>query len=246
MATLIEHKTRNVLRRLGMEVVPTRRQREVSLLSLHLSRLFALLDVNVVLDVGARHGEYATQLRRNGYRGWIVSFEPVKESREVLTGVARADPKWRVLPVALGASDTTARINVARNTSLSSLRSASEYGQRDFGDVIETARIEHVQVRRLETMWERALEGIDDRRIYLKLDTQGWDLEVLDGAGDRLADVLALQTEASVQPIYDGMPTHLETLRAIEAAGFTVSGMFPVTLDPRLALVEYDCVAVRR
>ncbi|MBB5786229.1 FkbM family methyltransferase [Jiangella mangrovi] len=246
MASLIEHRTRNLLRRFGVEVVPTRRRREAGLLSLHLSRLFAHLDITVVLDVGARHGEFGRQLRRNGYRGWIVSFEPVAENREVLTRVARGDDKWRVLPVALGTSDTTSRINVARNTSLSSLRSASEYGQRDFGDVIETARIEQVQVRRLDHLWDRVLAGIDAPRVYLKLRTQGWDLEVLTGTGEKLREVLALQTEAAVQPTYDGMPTHLETLRALEAAGFTVSGMFPVTFDPRLALVEYDCVAVRR
>jgi FkbM family methyltransferase len=246
MASLIEHRTRNLIRRFGVEIVPTRRRREASLLTLHLSRLFAHLDVNVVLDVGARHGEFGTQLRRNGYRGWIVSFEPVTENREVLTRVARGDSRWRVLPVALGTSDSTARINVARDTALSSLRSASEYGHRDFGEGIATERIEQVQVRRLDRLWDRALAGIDEPRVYLELDTQGWDLEVIAGAGERMRDVLALQTEASVQPVYDGMPTHLETLRAVEAAGFTVSGMFPVTFDPRLALVEYDCVAVRR
>jgi hypothetical protein len=82
-------------------------------------------------------------------------------------------------------------------------------------------------------------------RTYLKLDTQGWDLEVLDGAHRALDYIVALQTEVAVQPIYDEMPLMQDSLSAITGRGFTPSGFFPVTLDSAMALIEFDLVAVR-
>ena len=239
MPTALEVRTRNALRRAGLEIVPTRRRSEVSLLGLHLARLFDLHEIDIVLDVGARVGEYGLWLRQNGYRGRIVSFEPVQESANRLRQRAATDPLWRVEQCALGDTDSTAEINVAVMTQMSSLLPVTDYG-RTFPT--ETERTETIEVRRLDTVWPSLPTG----RVYLKMDTQGFDLQVLTGAGPRIDEVVALQTEAAVQVIYDGAPTHLRTLAELERLGFTVSGMFPVTLDDRLALVEYDCVAVRR
>lgn len=241
MPSALEVRARNALRRIGVEVIPTRRRAEVNLLGLHLSRLFDGYAVDVVLDVGARVGEYGTWLRQNGYQGWIVSFEPVRASVEQLGATAASDPRWLVMPYALGSEDTAADIHVAAMSQLSSLLPVTEYGAREFADVVATDHTEQVQVRRLDSIWNCLPTGT----VYLKLDTQGYDLHVLEGAGDRLADVVALQTEAAVQSIYDGAPTHLDTLEALGKAGFVPSGMFPVSLDDRLALVEYDLVAVR-
>jgi FkbM family methyltransferase len=239
MVTALEVRARNVLRRVGVEVVPTHRRPEANLLGLHLARLLALHRIDLVLDVGARIGEYGLWLRRNGYRGRIVSFEPVQESADQLRKCAAEDPLWRVEQCALGDTDGTAEINVAEMTNMSSLLPVTQYG-RAFQTA--TQRTETIEVRRLDSVWPSLPEG----RVYLKMDTQGFDLRVLAGAGVRISEVMALQTEAAVQVIYDGAPTHLQSLAELERLGFTVSGMFPVTLDDRLALVEYDCVAVRR
>jgi hypothetical protein len=82
-------------------------------------------------------------------------------------------------------------------------------------------------------------------RIYLKMDTQGWDLEVLKGAQGALGQVIALQTEVAVQPIYDEMPVMQESIAAIADYGFIPSGFFPVHLDVQMAAIEFDFVAVR-
>jgi hypothetical protein len=78
------------------------------------------------------------------------------------------------------------------------------------------------------------------------MDTQGWDLEVLAGAERTLDRVVALQSEVSVRPIYDGMPGLTESLQTFEERGFLLSGLFPVNVDRDFAAVEFDCVAVRR
>jgi hypothetical protein len=67
---------------------------------------------------------------------------------------------------------------------------------------------------------------------------------VIHGAGDELAGIRALQTEVSVRGIYVGMPEYHESLRILQGKGFDMSGMFPVTSDQSLRVIECDCVLI--
>ena len=90
------------------------------------------------------------------------------------------------------------------------------------------------------------VEGIDDPRVFLKLDTQGFDLEVLKGAESVLNKVVGLQAEASFKPIYEGMPDHITALTEFRRLGFEVTGFYLVSRDPgSYAIIEYDCVLAR-
>ena len=80
--------------------------------------------------------------------------------------------------------------------------------------------------------------------IYLKLDTQGHDLEALKGAGQVLAQVAALQTEATVVPIYEGAPTYQEMIAYLLERGFAMSGIFPNNSGHFPRLIEFDCYMI--
>ena len=82
------------------------------------------------------------------------------------------------------------------------------------------------------------------RRPYLKLDTQGFDLQVMQGGLDSLCEIVGFQTEASIRPIYEGMPDYRDAIRFGNERGFEISGMFPVSLDNALRMIEFDCVFV--
>jgi FkbM family methyltransferase len=101
---------RKLVNRLGYDVVrfPNRRGFEY-----HLSQLFEFLEIDMVLDVGANHGQYATSLRELGYSGWIYSYEPVKSIFDSLSARLTADDRWRGFNFALGEADDRKRINVA-------------------------------------------------------------------------------------------------------------------------------------
>ena len=81
--------------------------------------------------------------------------------------------------------------------------------------------------------------------IFLKLDTQGFDLNVLDGVGAHAGRILALQSEIAVKPIYDGMTGYMHAIAAMNGRGFELTGLFPVLRDRQLRIVEFDCVMVR-
>jgi hypothetical protein len=95
-------------------------------------------------------------------------------------------------------------------------------------------------------VFDDAVAGLSDPRVYLKLDTQGFDLQAFEGAGERVGEILAMQSEVACVPIYDGMPRLPEQLQVYEAAGFEVAGLFPVSRDvPTLRVIEFDVVMVR-
>lgn len=210
----------------------------------HVAHLLGLYRVNCVVDVGANHGQYATALRRGGYTGHIASFEPVPAVFEQLRGRAASDPRWEVYPYALGRDDGTTVINVVPGT-LSSVLPATRFGRGRYTRLREPTPCE-VPLRRLDGLLDELLQGVDDPRPYLKLDTQGYDLEVFAGLGERVGDFVGLQAEVALLRIYEGMPRMAEAIDAYEAAGFEISGMFPVSRQSRTARVlELDCMMVR-
>lgn len=210
----------------------------------HVAWVLRRLDINCVLDVGANVGQYAKRLRQSGYRGRIVSFEPVAQHVEELRAEAAGDPDWEVFGFALGEQDGSAQINAMPGT-MSSLLPTSDFG-RTWSVKLQHSDVETIQIRRLESVFDQAVAGLDDPRVFLKLDTQGFDLQALRGAGGRLEEVLGLQSEVACLPIYEGMARMPEQLQAYEAAGFETTGMFPVTRHHEtMRVIEFDVVMVR-
>ena len=209
-----------------------------------LPALFDMYGVNCVIDVGAHEGEYAQRLRAGGYDGRIVSFEPVPRAFEALARAAEGDAGWSVHQLALGREDGTTTMNVVPGT-LSSLRDPTEFGARRYRRLQDPEPVE-VQVRRLDGMLDELLDGLGGARPYLKLDTQGFDLDVFAGAGERIGEFAGMQSELALMQVYEGMPRLPEALPIYEAAGFDVAAMYPVSRQGKTARVlEFDCVMVR-
>lgn len=211
----------------------------------HVSFVLRELGINCVVDVGANTGQFARRLRRSGYQGRIASFEPVREFAEQLRANSADDPDWLVYPCALGEEHTTAEINATPGKRLSSMLPATEFG-KGFSEQLREPELEEIEIRRLDSLFDEITKDLPDPRVYLKLDTQGFDLPAFRGAGDRIEEVLAMQSEVACVPIYDGMPRLPEQLREYESRGFEVSGMYPVSRHAAtLRVIEFDMVLVR-
>lgn len=210
----------------------------------HTARILSRLEINCVLDVGANVGQFGTGIRAAGYAGRIVSFEPLATFADQLREEASQDADWRVFEYALGDTDTEMEIN-ARPGSMSSLLPSSDFGRR-WHPRLSIGRKQQVRVRRLDSLYDTAIAGLDPPRVFLKLDTQGYDLRAFAGAGEHVPEILGLQSELSCVPIYEGMPRLPEQISVYENAGFEITGMFPVTRDPNsLRVIEFDVVMVR-
>jgi FkbM family methyltransferase len=211
-----------------------------------LRRILSVLEVDGVLDVGANAGQYGALLRSLGFKGAILSFEPVQASFEDLTRASADDPGWQAFAVALGSTDEERTIATTRFSLLSSFLEPSEFSGEVFGAESEVVCREAVPVRRLDRLLPELWPEPAPRRIFLKTDTQGFDLEVIEGAGDVLRKVVGLQVELSAIPLYEGMPDYLETLAKLRGLGFEVAGLHPIFRKPgSLAIAEFDCLLVR-
>jgi FkbM family methyltransferase len=212
----------------------------------HIQALFAVLCVNCVIDVGAHEGEFYQLLRQTGYGGRIVSFEPVPESFVQLRRVAEGDPHWLGYNVALGHDAGTLPINIPDSTGFASFLQPNTYCEERFPHAHWEGRTATVRVERLQDLYSDVVAGIERPHVFLKMDTQGWDIHVLEGAGETLADVVALQSEVSVIPIYQGMHSIVESIAHYNAFGFDLTNLFPVVFDADgIGVIEYDCVMRR-
>lgn len=210
----------------------------------HVAAVLDMYGINCVVDVGANRGQFGALLRDLGYSGHIASFEPVPEAFAELERAASSDPAWAAYPWALGREEGRLPMNVVVDT-LSSLLPATSFGARRHPRLRDPTTVE-VPVRRLDAILDEVLAPVADPRAYLKLDTQGYDLEVFAGLGERVADFAGLQSEVALLQLYEGMPRMPEALAAYEAAGFEITGLYPVSRDVRTGRVlEFDCVMVR-
>jgi len=215
-----------------------------------LARVLRTLGIDTVLDVGANRGGYREFLRDHvGYRGRIVSFEPVASVFEALTAASSADAQWAGVQMALGDTDGWLDINVSGRTTMSSFLQPDTarlagLGYQHLVAVTDVVRTESVQVRRLDSVLGSVLEGRGDARIFLKCDTQGFDLKVLAGARASLPSIAAMQVELSFKPIYANGPAYSEVLECTAASGFDVAGIYPVRRDELLRIVNFDCLMI--
>ena len=230
---------RDVARRFGVDLVrfPTHDTQ------FRVAKLLGRLGVDCLLDVGANAGQYATELRDLGYTGRIRSFEPLQDAYAELARVAAGDPLWSHENIAVGAENTTTVINVAKNSYSSSLRDMLP--RHD--EAAPSARIvgsQEVAVERLDSRFDEHVGAAS--RIFLKVDTQGFEDQVLAGCGDRLKDVVGLQLEMSLVPLYDGQKLFTEMFETVTSQGFEIVDVSPEFADPHTAaMLQANGVFVR-
>jgi FkbM family methyltransferase len=206
-------------------------------------RLLASREVDLVLDVGANIGQYALRTRSAGYRGRIVSFEPLSSAFAELSARAAADITWDCRNQALGSSVGRAVLHVARNSYSSSLLEIDDRHLESAPDS-RYVRTETVSVVVLDSVWDEVVR--DAERPYLKLDVQGFELEALRGAERSLAKVAGVEAELSLALLYEGAPTYREVIEHLEAAGFRLAGLEPEFFDPETAeLLQAQGIFVR-
>lgn len=189
-------------------------------------RLIGTAAIDHLIDVGAHYGEYVAEVRRGGYQGLVTSFEANPAAYHHLARRTERDRHWVALPQALGAARGRTQFHVSENEVSSSLL---RIGSRHLQAASDSAVVDtiEVEVRRLDEVWTHRSES-----LMLKLDVQGAEHLVLQGAGSVLPHVNLLEMELSVVELYEGQPTALEMLALIDGLGFRLAYPMPGFSDP--------------
>ena len=206
---------KNIFNVFGLEV--TRR----SLGSDYLSQVVKLMKtrkIRVVLDVGANVGQFASKIRQRGYSGKIISFEPLKSARQKLITLANNDNNWFVHDrAAVGDINGEVSINVSRNLSSSSIMP-----MLDAHSKVEPNSVyidcETTPLITLDSVSDHYLAEFD--KCFIKIDTQGYESQVLDGADETLNNVSAVMCELSLIPLYSGQDLWRDMITKLDKKGF--------------------------
>lgn len=194
-----------------------------------LHKLLQFHEIDLVLDVGANVGQYYKDLRFAGYDGKLISFEPLSAAYSKLVDSSKNDPNWIIAPqMALGNYDGEIEINVSANSVSSSVLKILEK-HVELAPNSKYISSEKVKISRLDTIMPQYLN--DHKNIYLKIDTQGYEKQVLDGATNLLEKVHGLQIELSFVPLYDGQMLFTEMVNFIVGQGFEIHAIFPSFTD---------------
>lgn len=232
---------RGLARRLGYDLVPIRKAKA---LPRQLDLVLANGRITVVLDVGANRGQYASSLRAWGYRGRIVSFEPLRGAHADLQQRAAGDPQWTIAPrMALGRAEGQIEIQVSAESDMSSVLPQSAVLQQ----VSPTSRVvarEQVPQDRLDRAAAPFIRP--DDRIFLKVDTQGYEAAVLDGAAGLLPHLAGVQLELPLVPCYEGEVDFKAMLDRMTSCGFEPHLFLPGYFERKLARqLQVDVVFMR-
>ena len=209
------------------------------------SRLLASRNIDLTLDVGANAGQFAKRLREEyRYPGKIISFEPLTDAYARLSQAADADPNWTCVNVALGDVEGPAVINVSANSLSSSMLNVTPR-TLEIEPSIRYVGQQNVTVRRLdEVLCEISPES---RSIFLKMDVQGFEKQVLAGSLKILDRIQLIQIETSLVSVYVNDTQVGDMIKMLDFLGFRIVSVQPGWHDSYTGeLLEMDLMLARK
>lgn len=188
-------------------------------------------NIDLILDVGANKGQFASEIRSVGYTQKIISFEPLSDAHKLISKAAHHDELWVVHQRgAIGDYDGEVEINISGNSVSSSILPMMELHS---SVARKSAYIgtENVPINRLDTVALKYLSP--ENNVFIKIDTQGFEWQVLDGATETLKNAQGVLCEMSLVPLYEGQRLWMEMLKRLESEGFTLWAIQRGFTDPR-------------
>jgi FkbM family methyltransferase len=212
----------------------------------YVNRLCRSLDhagVDTVLDIGANVGQFGQMVRTAGFAGRIVSVEPLDSAHAVLARRSSRDAQWSTVHAAVGAEPGATTINVAGNSYSSSLLTMT---QRHLSADPRSATVATQDVEVLTVVDLVKEHDVTPERTLLKVDTQGFERQVLDGAGELLARFAAVQLELSFVELYEGQQLYDELVAELDSHGLALWTLETGISDDTGRLLQCDGLFMRK
>ena len=187
-----------------------------------LSWLLSKHEIDLVVDVGANIGQYGMRMRKLGYRGRIVSFEPLSSAYSSLLRLTKNDPLWECQNVAVGKKCDTGILNVSSNSQSSSLLEMLPTHLASAPDSLYTGSIQ-VPVTTIDDVLPKYYRPGD--KVLLKIDTQGYEQHVLEGSRMSLSIISGIEIEMSIVPLYEGQMNFTNLLSHLQGLGFSLMSL---------------------
>ena len=177
-------------------------------------------NIDCVFDVGANEGQFTKELRHYGFEGKILSFEPILSVHKKLLKNSNKDDEWEVYkPVALGNQNIDNFINISKNSVSSSILDISVEHVENAPDSIFVEK-QPIQERKLDDIFPEL--NVEEKNLFLKIDTQGYEFKVIQGAEKILKEFKGILVEVSLSQLYEGQKDWLDIIDFIKSKGFSL------------------------
>lgn len=201
--------------------------------------------INIVFDIGANIGQFAKDLRSANYDGKIVSFEPLSSAHSKLLENSKKDKKWILHEqCAIGDRDGEIVINISKNSVSSSVLQIKESHLSAAPTSVLISK-ENVFMHKLDSISEKYLEN--NSRLFIKIDTQGYEWEVLEGAKNTISNAIGIICEISFVPLYNNQHLWRDIIDRLEKEGFVLWALQKGLTDPKSGQsLQMDAIFVRK
>jgi FkbM family methyltransferase len=187
-------------------------------------RVISMFPDIVIFDIGANVGQFGIDLRSQGFKGKIFSFEPTSKALDSLSEIAKKFQPWEVSSFGLGSFEGEKVINVSGNAALSSSFLDMEPIHKTHFPESSYIYQEKVAISTIDAQIKSL--DLDPRKVLLKIDVQGYEYEVLEGARNSLSKIPFCYLEVSLVPLYTGQLTLLSVLNLLADSGHQVIDVF--------------------
>jgi FkbM family methyltransferase len=238
---IIRKLIRRGMNKRGFEVVLLKYETSYPLT---IKRLLDYAEINTVIDIGANIGQFAELLRETGYTKRIISFEPLNEPHKILKLKAEKDKEW-VIPerMAVGNKIGTIQVNISANSMSSSVLQMLKT-HADAAPESTYIGVEECPITTLDHFFSE-YKGPFDRNIFLKVDTQGYEMQVLEGAEKILERAKLVELEISFTDLYKGQVSYQDLIKFMESKGFQLWSLFPIFTNENARLLQADALFLK-
>jgi FkbM family methyltransferase len=233
MNTSVKEIVKNAFAYIGYNITPSRRN------------ILIEKKIDLLFDVGANAGQYAQEARRQGFKGRIISFEPLPEAHKQLTENSQKDPLWIVHErVALGSKKGSGIINVSENSYSSSFLKITQKLLSNTPDTRYVKKI-NVKITTLDSVFNSYVKK--SNKVFLKIDTQGFESEVLKGSIKNLRNISGIQLELSTEPLYQKQKTYEYFLTFLKKYNFRLWSIIPGYWNTKTGqMLQFDGIFIKK
>lgn len=231
--TTLERITKKIFQSFGILI---RKYNAATSEELRRIKLFEHYKIDLVFDIGANKGQYATGIIDAGYKNKIVSFEPLSSVYDIIQEESKKYDAWTIAPrCAIGSKKEEIEINISANSVSSTLLNMLNEHYQGAPDSKIIGK-EKVQVHPLDEIAEQYCTNA--KNIFLKIDVQGFEQEVLKGAKNIINKAKGIEMEISIVPLYENQNWLLpQVLEYMAQNGFQLNSIVPAFTNNQTGVV---------
>ena len=233
---------KNILKKIDYRLVKISKNKSSFDILLDLSNKY---NIETVLDVGANTGQFANTLRKNGYKNKIISFEPNSKIYDHLLKNSQRDKNWQIFKqCALGDFDGKIDLNISSyspSTSILNFTNAHKMAKPE-AKMVDT---EKVNIFKLDSLSEEL--NLQNDNLLLKIDTQGYESNIIKGANEILNKIKILFCEISFIELYENQELWVDIIKLINSKGFYICSIENGFFDKESnELLQADIIFIKK